>query len=136
VQPARNGTWDTMREKKESETEEPVRRLGTSRENRRERAREGEERERFFPSPQKSSLFVADLRPKSEQKQKFVIGLNLSHQIPFGGHSNRALIFFKPPRVFSFWNGRVLRHFCSLGKDGGCSPQFPRFLSVGTWDSC
>jgi len=31
-----NGTWDIMREKKESETEEPVRRLATSRENRRE----------------------------------------------------------------------------------------------------
>jgi hypothetical protein len=30
----------------------------------------------------------------------------------------------------------VLRHFCSLGQDGGCSLQFPRFLSVGTWDSC
>jgi len=36
VQRARNGTWDIMREKKESETEEPVRRLATSRENRRE----------------------------------------------------------------------------------------------------
>jgi len=35
VQRARNGTWDIMREKKESETEEPVRRLATSRENRR-----------------------------------------------------------------------------------------------------
>jgi hypothetical protein len=34
-----NGTWDMMREKKESETEEPVRRLATSRENRRERKR-------------------------------------------------------------------------------------------------
>jgi hypothetical protein len=31
-----NGTWDIMRE--ESETEEPVRRLGTSREDRRESA--------------------------------------------------------------------------------------------------
>jgi hypothetical protein len=30
VQRARNGTWDIMREKKESETEEPVRRLATS----------------------------------------------------------------------------------------------------------
>jgi hypothetical protein len=30
VQHARNGTWDVMIEKKESETEEPVRRLGTS----------------------------------------------------------------------------------------------------------
>jgi len=33
VQRARDGTWDIMREKKESETEEPVRRLATSREN-------------------------------------------------------------------------------------------------------
>jgi hypothetical protein len=31
-----NGTWDIMREKNESETNEPVRRLATSRENRRE----------------------------------------------------------------------------------------------------
>ncbi len=30
MQRARNGTWDIMRKKKESETEEPVRRLGTS----------------------------------------------------------------------------------------------------------
>jgi hypothetical protein len=30
VESARNRTWDIMREKKESETEEPVRRLGTS----------------------------------------------------------------------------------------------------------
>jgi hypothetical protein len=36
VQRARNGTWDIMREKKKSKTEEPVRRLATSRENRRE----------------------------------------------------------------------------------------------------
>jgi len=36
VQRARNGTWDIMREKKENETEEPVRRLATSRDNRRE----------------------------------------------------------------------------------------------------
>jgi len=32
VQRARNGTWDIMSEKKDSETEEPVRRLATSRE--------------------------------------------------------------------------------------------------------
>jgi hypothetical protein len=31
VQHARNGTWDIMREKKESKTEEPVRRMATSR---------------------------------------------------------------------------------------------------------
>jgi hypothetical protein len=36
VQRARDGTWDIMRKEKESETEEPVRRLATSRENRRE----------------------------------------------------------------------------------------------------
>jgi len=36
VQRGRNGTWGIIREKKESETEEPVRRLATSRENRRE----------------------------------------------------------------------------------------------------
>jgi hypothetical protein len=32
VQRARNGTWNILREKKESETEEPVRRLATSNE--------------------------------------------------------------------------------------------------------
>jgi hypothetical protein len=30
VQRARNGTWDIMSEKNDSETEEPLRRLGTS----------------------------------------------------------------------------------------------------------